>query len=120
MAKILVAEDDELTRYLLELTLKQNGHFVATAMNGREAITIIASEQPDVVVLDLMMPGIDGLEVIRTIKSEPDFDSIRIIVVTGTAEPEKLPETQQADLVLHKPVPIEKLLEHIQSFLPEN
>lgn len=119
MAKILVAEDDELTRYLLELSLKQNGHSVATAMNGREAITIIASEQPDVVLLDLMMPGINGMEVIRAIKDEPDFDSIRIIVVTGTAEPEKYPETQQADLILEKPVAIEALLEHIQSFLSE-
>jgi CheY-like chemotaxis protein len=117
MAKILVAEDDELTRYLLELSLKQQGHMVATAMNGREAITVIASEQPDVILLDLMMPGINGLEVIRTVRDEPDFEFIRIIVITGTAEPEKFPETALADLVLHKPVPIDTLLEHIRSFL---
>lgn len=117
MAKILVAEDDELTRYLLELTLQQNGHVVATAMNGREAITIIASEQPDVILLDLMMPGINGMEVIRTIREEADFDFIRIIVITGSAQPEKYPEVADADLVLSKPVPIEELLEHIQSFL---
>lgn len=117
MAKILVAEDDELTRYLLELTLQQNGHVVATAMNGREAITIIASEQPDVILLDLMMPGINGMEVIRTIREEADFDFIRIIVITGSAQPEKYPEVADADLVLSKPVPIEELIEHIQSFL---
>ena len=117
MAKILVAEDDELTRYLLELSLQQQGHDVATAMNGREAITIIASEQPDIVLLDLMMPGINGMEVIRTVREEPDFNFIRIIVVTGTAQPEKYPEIAEADLVLSKPVPIDKLIEHIESFL---
>ena len=117
MAHILVAEDDELTRYLLQLTLEQDGHSIETAINGREAITRVIANPPDVIVLDLMMPGLNGIDVIRAVRDVPAYANINIIVVTGTATPENYPETQEADLVLKKPVPIEDLLSNIQSFL---
>lgn len=117
MAIILVAEDDELTRYLLELTLQQQGHDVHTASNGREAIQSVIVNLPDVIVLDLMMPGLNGMDVIRTVRSEPDYSNINIIVITGTANPENYPETAEADLILQKPIPIDTLVQEIESFL---
>ena len=117
MASILVAEDDELTRYLLELTLQQQGHEVHTANNGREAIQSVIVNMPDVIVLDLMMPGLNGMDVIRTIRNEPDYSKIHIIVITGTATPETYPETAQADRILQKPIPIDMLIQEIEHFL---
>jgi len=117
MAKILVAEDDELTRYLLRLSLEQDNHTVIDAKNGREAIQQLVTEQPRVVLLDLMMPGIDGAEVIKTVRSQPELENIKIIVVTGLAQPETIPETEQADLILRKPIPIPDLIAHVNKFL---
>jgi two-component system, OmpR family, KDP operon response regulator KdpE len=117
MAQILVAEDDELTRFLLKLSLEQSGHEVIAAANGREALQQALTQKPDVLVLDLMMPGINGTEVIRQLRSMPDYKSLRIIVVTGTANPHNIPEAAQADVLLQKPVPIEELLQHIKAVL---
>lgn len=117
MAHILVAEDDELTRFLLKLSLEQNGHEVIAAANGREALQQALNQKPDVLVLDLMMPGVNGTEVIRQLRSLPDYKSLRIIIVTGTANPHNIPEAAQADVLLQKPVPIDELLQHIQAVL---
>ncbi|GAB5494499.1 MAG: hypothetical protein Phog2KO_47140 [Phototrophicaceae bacterium] len=117
MAKILIAEDNELTRYLLRTSLENNNHTIEIVQNGREAIQSLAMNPPDMILLDLMMPGIEGAEVIRTVRNTPDLNQITIIVITGLAEPENIAETALADLMLYKPVPIEELLAHIQHFL---
>jgi CheY-like chemotaxis protein len=117
MAQILVAEDDELTRFLLKLSLEQGGHDVITAANGREALQQALMKMPDVVVLDLMMPGVNGTEVIRQLRAIPEYANLSIIIVTGTANPHKIPEAAMADVLLQKPVPIEDLLSKIQSIL---
>lgn len=117
MAQILVAEDDELTRFLLKVSLEQNGHEVTAAANGREALKQALDRKPDVLVLDLMMPGINGTEVIRQLRSMPEYSDLRIIVVTGTANPQSIPEAALADRLLQKPVAIEELLTHIRQML---
>ena len=117
MAKILIAEDDELTRYLLKSSLEHDNHDIAVVKNGREALEQLFIDQPDMILLDLMMPGIDGAEVIRTIRSTAELADTLIIVLTGIAKPENIAETASADLLLYKPLPIEDLLAHIHSFL---
>ena len=117
MAQILVAEDDELTRFLLKLSLEQGGHEVTTAANGREALQLALMKKPDVLVLDLMMPGVNGTEVIRQLRAIPEYANLSIIIVTGTANPHKIPESELADVLLQKPVPIEDLLNNIKSVL---
>lgn len=117
MADILVAEDDELTRFLLKVSLEQAGHDVTVAANGREALQQVLMKQPDVLVLDLMMPGVNGTEVIRQVRAMPDYAALKIIIVTGTAHPQNIPEAALADLLLQKPVTIDELLKRIQSIL---
>lgn len=117
MAKILIAEDDELTRYLLKASLEQGNHIIEVVKNGREAIEHLFTDPPDMILLDLMMPGVDGAEVIRTIRSTNELANTLIIVLTGIAKPENIAETASADLLLYKPLPIEDLLAHIHSFL---
>jgi len=70
MAKILVVDDDELLIELVTFTLEDHGHSVLTAEDGEAAIEALTRERPDVVVLDGMMPGIDGLDVLRRLRRE--------------------------------------------------
>lgn len=70
MARVLVIDDDELLVELVTFTLESHGHEVLTAEDGTEAIDIVTRERPDVVVLDGMMPGADGLDVLRRIRRE--------------------------------------------------
>lgn len=117
MAHILIAEDDTPTRRMLEETLEKFEHGIHTVMNGREALEHITTQHTDVLVLDLMMPGIDGAGVIRAVRADATLDHLKIIVLTGNAQPEIIPETRQADMILHKPIAIEKLVGHIRSFI---
>ncbi len=70
MARVLVVDDDELLVELVTFTLESHGHEVLAAEDGTEAIEIATREKPDVVVLDGMMPGADGLDVLRQLRRE--------------------------------------------------
>ncbi|MGJ3237095.1 MAG: response regulator [Anaerolineae bacterium] len=117
MAKILIAEDEDLVRYLLKIALQNDGHQTLTAINGREALLQVDVHQPDIVLLDLRMPGIDGAQVIRSIRANPIYTHMRIVVITGIAPPIMPISGGHVDLVLEKPVPIQDLMMHIQRLL---
>jgi CheY-like chemotaxis protein len=117
MATILVAEDDQLTRLLLQQSLELDGHTVTTVSNGREALEFALEQRPQIIVLDLMMPGINGGELIQQLRQELDSEHLKILVVTGTAEPQKIEGVSEADVVMQKPLPIDELLETIRRLL---
>jgi DNA-binding response OmpR family regulator len=81
--KILVVDDDEDTIELLEFSLKKAGFAVGTARNGVEALKKVCSISPDLVLLDLMMPEIDGFGVCETLKSNPMTATVPIIMLTA-------------------------------------
>lgn len=85
MAKVLVIEDEANIRTLTELLLKRLGHEVLLADNGWKGLDLYRREHPDVIVLDLIMPGMDGIEVLRQIRSV-DLHQ-RVIVVTADSRP---------------------------------
>jgi two-component system response regulator MtrA len=70
MARILVVDDDELLVELVAFTLESHGHEVLSAEDGAEALELMARERPDAIVLDGMMPGADGLDVLRRLRRE--------------------------------------------------
>lgn len=80
---ILVVEDDEASREMLCRMLVQEGWIVQSAVNGLQAIDCIKAQQPLMILLDLMMPEMDGFEVIKTVRQHPDWNSIPIVVVTA-------------------------------------
>ena len=82
-AKILLAEDNASNRYLATYLLKNAGFTVLTAHNGRDAIRLALAESPDLVLMDLIMPGMDGVEATRRIMME---SPCAILVVTATVE----------------------------------
>ena len=78
--KILVVDDDTKTVELVKLYLNRDGYKVITAFEGNEALRMARSEKPDLIVLDLMLPGINGLDICRTLRSESD---VPIIMLTA-------------------------------------
>ena len=83
---ILVVEDEEDVLELLRYNLDKNGFAVETAMTGEDAIQKAHNVRPDLVLLDLMLPAIDGLEVCKTLKRNPDVEHIPIVMVTAKGD----------------------------------
>lgn len=85
--KILIVEDEEAIRELIKMTLELNGFSsVFEAGNGENAITFTQRHHPDLILLDLMLPGVDGLNVCRILKSNPETAAIPIIMLTAKSE----------------------------------
>src|SRR5918992_2263397 len=84
--RILVAEDDPDIGNLLDHYLKKAGFIATVVPNGRDVMPQIKRDAPDLVVLDIMLPGLDGLEVCRAIRADPNSAAIPIIMLTAKAE----------------------------------
>ncbi len=84
--KILVIEDDPSTSRLLEYALRYRGYKVIAAPNGLEGIKKIQSEAPDLVILDVMLPGVNGYEICRRLRSEPATASTAILIFSARAQ----------------------------------
>mgnify|MGYP001201144637 CR=1 FL=1 len=89
MIKILVIDDEQGIRDLLDLLLSRKGYDVVVAENGREGLKAVRRERPDVVVLDLKMPGMDGLTVLQEIRNLDPNKRVIILTGAGTAEAEQ-------------------------------
>lgn len=88
--KLIVVEDEQDILELLRFNLSREGYLIACAASGEEALDLVRSEAPDLVLLDLMLPGIDGLEVARHLKRGPETRHIPIIMLTAKAQEEEI------------------------------
>jgi CheY-like chemotaxis protein len=85
MAKILLVEDNEMNRDMLSRRLGRAGHSVVTAVDGQEGLDKAASEAPDVVLMDMSLPGIDGWEATRRLRADTATASLPVIALTAHA-----------------------------------
>jgi len=85
MAKILITEDDPLMARLYQKIFTFEGHEVETAENGEEGLEKVRSYKPDIVLLDVMMPKMNGLEMLEKLKLDPETKSIPVIMLTNLA-----------------------------------
>ncbi|WP_292291061.1 phosphate regulon transcriptional regulator PhoB [Marivita sp.] len=83
---VLIVEDEPAQREVLGYNLEAEGFRVATAENGEEALLLVAEEQPDIIVLDWMLPNVSGIEVCRQLKTRPDTRSVPIIMLSARSE----------------------------------
>jgi CheY-like chemotaxis protein/anti-sigma regulatory factor (Ser/Thr protein kinase) len=81
--RVLVVDDEEISRYLLSQHLLAPNHLVSEAATGSDALRLARAEPPDLICLDLLMPDLDGFEVLRELKSDPETREIPVIVVTS-------------------------------------
>ena len=84
--RVLIVDDDEDIRAYLEVTLELAGFDVLLAGSGEHALAVARDEEPDLVVLDVMMPGIDGLEVLRRLRADARTSHLPVILLTAKAQ----------------------------------
>jgi len=117
--KILVVDDEPSIREFLHEILTDEGHQVFTASDGREALLMAVKEQPDLILLDIMMPHMDGMETCRQLRERPTTRHIRIIMLTAYDSRDRLEESivAGADDFLGKPVNLAELQVRVGSML---
>lgn len=109
--KVLLVEDNADVRRLYAIGLNQRGFEVKLAANGAEAVDRVASERPDYILLDWMMPLMDGREVVERLDSQPGTSEIEIIVISGQPAPPALPPRIRSWLT--KPLTVDELVSEI-------
>lgn len=116
-ATILVVEDDDALRRMFEHTLVFDGYKVLSAAHGAEALRILNSTTPALVVLDLVLPWVNGLEVLSTMRATPRLAAIPVVVVTGTPTTARDLADSGPVTILRKPINVEALTPTIQECL---
>lgn len=118
--KILVVEDEVTNREVAEVILKNQGFEVLVANNGQEAIEMTHRTRPDLIVMDILMPILDGLSATRELKHDPATAHIPILVVTAKASNSDRDAAEAAgcDGFLAKPYRNKSLVETVRQFLP--
>ena len=114
--KALLVDDDEELLELIRDALEADGRFeIRTANNGFDAGMMVKDYHPDVVVLDVMLPDINGKEVCQRIRSDPTLEDVRIVCISGMVEEEKIAELKDsgANDFLQKPFEVEQLVERM-------
>lgn len=113
--KILVCDDERHIVRLIQVNLERQGYTVLTAFDGREGLEKIKSEKPDLVVLDVMMPYMDGFEVLKNIRREPETEALPVIMLTAKAQDKDVFEGYHygADMYLTKPFNPRELLSFV-------
>jgi len=119
MSRILIVEDNEMNRDMLSRRLERRGYEVILAMDGRRGLAVARSESPDLILMDMSLPEIDGWEVARRLKSDDTTRSIPVIALTAHAMSSDRQRALEAgcDDYDTKPVEFERLLTKIQTML---
>lgn len=120
MPKLLLVEDNEMNRDMLSRRLQRRGFQVVMAMDGAQGVAMAASEKPDLILMDMSLPAIDGWEATRQIKANPSTRQIPVIAITSHAMADDRRRALEAgcDDYDTKPVELDRLLTKIQGLLP--
>jgi CheY-like chemotaxis protein len=120
MAKILIVDDERITVEMLSTALDLQGHQPLTAYNGEQALGKISEDPPDLILLDWMMPGLDGYQTLKRLRKMPQGARIPVIVVTASEEKDLEQRVRAAggDGLLRKPINMDMvkavITEHIE------
>src|SRR5262249_3714969 len=118
--KVLLVDDDADLVELMHRMLDEDGRFeVRIASNGFDAGMMVKDYRPDIIVLDVMLPDINGKEVCQRVRADPSLEDVRILCISGMVEDDKIQELRLAgaDFFLHKPFDVENMIERMCSLL---
>lgn len=117
--KVLIVEDDPDARKVLSLILKLDGYQIHTAPGGQEAITLLDDLTPDLILLDVMMPGMDGYQVCHWVRENPATAQVPVVMLSGKADPESVAHGLEvgADEYLSKPITPSNLTTRLKTVL---
>ncbi len=118
--KILVIDDEPDVVSYLSTFLEDEGFTVVTAQDGPDGIAMAQKEKPDLITLDITMPGMSGIEVLTTLRRDSDLKDIPVIVITGVTNFQNLTTfrgVRPPEAFMQKPMDLEQLVEHLQKLL---
>ena len=121
MSTILIIEDDPNVRKFVTVNLARRGYRAIEAADGEEGLAQARAERPDLILLDLKLPGADGWATLETLRAESDLASIPVIIITASAVKEEERRARQLGAVdyLVKPISVRQLLAAVQAVLGE-
>ena len=112
--KVLIVDDEDGVIDMLSVALEAHGYEIESASNGEEGVNQAKAFRPDVILMDIMMPVMDGWEATKTLRANPEFDNTKIIVFTTTHQLKKAKEVGANQVVL-KPFDIKQLVRAINA-----
>lgn len=122
MAQVLVVDDAVLTRETIARLLSYEGFTTATAANGRDAYAMMYQGRPDLIILDLMMPQMDGLTFLRLVRNTPAWDDVPVLVMSGFSDQEKLVARARklgvVDVLSKNGTDVDRLLDLVRQTVP--
>ena len=119
MKKILIVEDNEKNMKLVRDILRHQGHATLEAVNGLDGVRLAEQERPDLVLMDIQLPDIDGIEALGRIRKDTSLDAIPVLAVSASV----MPDDQQKiissgfDAFITKPINLKQFVETVQRFL---
>jgi CheY-like chemotaxis protein len=119
MARILLVEDNEMNRDMLSRRLQRRGHEILIAPDGEEGVRVASSQRPDLILMDMSLPVVDGWQATRQLKSDPATRSIPVIALTAHAMSDDRQKALDAgcDDYDTKPIDLARLLGKMQALL---
>jgi two-component system cell cycle response regulator DivK len=119
MSKILIVEDNEKNMKLVRDILRHNGHTTLEAVTGEEGVRLALSERPDLVLMDIQLPDIDGIEALRRIREVKALDGMPVIAVSASVMPDDQHKIVSSgfDAFITKPINLKQFLETVKRFL---
>ena len=120
--RVLVIEDDPSTLRFLEYTLQQEGFEILTAKNGLDGLKMAQNLRPDLIILDIMLPGLDGYEVCHKLRQKPETANVLVLVLSAKARQEDKDTGMKmgADAYLTKPVDPTEIVNKVQGMLADS
>lgn len=119
---ILVVDDESMTRRLLRLMLERDGYVILEAADGIQALNIIKENCPDVVIMDVMMPNMDGFTACQTLRNQPETANLPVIMLSARTQLEAVRAGLQAgaNRYMTKPISKPELIQTIEELLAES
>lgn len=117
---VLIIDDDVSLQMVLELTLKQAGYHVELASDGEDALALLETIHPDVVITDVMMPHLDGVEFFRSIQERLSYEGIPIIIMTALTRKDWFADLEaEGAVIVHKPFDVERFVALVNMYAAE-
>jgi two-component system cell cycle response regulator DivK len=121
MSTILIVEDNEKNMKLVRDILQHRGHQTIEAVNGGDGVRLARERHPDLVLMDIQLPDIDGIEALRRIRADASLDSVPVVAVSASVMPDEQQKIVRSgfDAFVTKPITLKPFVETVERFLKQ-